>query len=241
MKRTAPPVAPSGDAEERSYKSDRFQIGFLTTVTLYHDPLCPWCYVGWKQGKRLTEEFGIVFDWRGAELLPPGMEYTPAPPKPAEPADAPPKPKGRFDLFAEAEGVTMPSPRPKFTRTHKALLGAEFAWMEGGPEKFAAFNDAVYAGYWEKGEDIGDLDVLAGYAERAGLDPAAFRAAVEGERYADHVVPFDDDAYATGIRHVPTFIFNGEERLAEAPYADLANAVQRFLIRRERFLPKTES
>jgi len=235
--RIPPPVTLTGDPDERNHKSPKFTLGSLTTITLYHDPLCPWCYVGWKQAKRLREEFGVEFEWRGAELVPPSMEYTPAPPKPADP-DAPPKPKGRFDLFAEAEGVMMPDPRPKFTRTHKALLGAEFAWIEGGPEKFETFNDAVYQGYWEQGADIDDLDVLAGYAAGAGLDVAQFRKAVGEERYADSVLPFDDDAYAAGVRHVPTFIFNAEERLAEAPYTDLARATERFLIRRERFFKK---
>lgn len=239
--RMPPPVALTGEPDERNYQSPNFTLGSLTTITLYHDYLCPWCFVGWIQAKRLAEEFGIEFEWRGAELVPPSMPHNPSPPKPVDPnaPPEPPKPPSRFDLFATAEGVTMPSPRPKFTRTHRALLGAEYAWIMGGREKFDRYNDAVYAGFWERGEDIADLEVLAGYAERAGLDPSAFRASVEEERYAENVLPFDDDSYAAGVRHVPTFIFNGEEQLAEAPYTDLAHAVERFLVRRAKFLPQS--
>lgn len=236
MVRFPPPVAPSGDPEERNYKSDKFQLGTLTTAVLIHDYICPWCYVGWFQAQRLRKEFGIAFDWRGAELIPPSMEYTPRPPQPVDP-DAPPKPPSRFDRFAEAEGLVPPSPRPAFVRSHRALLGQEFAWRLG-PEAVVAYNEAVYLAFWERREDISDLAVLTRLAEGVGLDGAAFAAAVEGEQDVDNIIPFDDDAYANGIRHVPTFVFGAEELLAEAPYHSLAAAAENFIARLERWKPK---
>jgi predicted DsbA family dithiol-disulfide isomerase len=231
-----PPVALTGDPDERNYKSPNFIIGSLTTITLAHDYLCPWCWIGFLHAQRLTAEFGVTFDWRGFELVPPSMAHTPAPPKPADP-DAPPKPPSRFDLFVEAEGYVMPSPRPKFTRTHHALLGAEYAHALGS-QAFDRYNEAVYRAFWERCEDISDLTVLQRLASDAGLDGSALVAAIEDGRYENQVVPFDDDAYRIGIRHVPTFFFNAEEKLAEAPYADLARATERFLVRSEKFRGK---
>jgi predicted DsbA family dithiol-disulfide isomerase len=68
-------------------------------------------------------------------------------------------------------------------------------------------------------------------ARSAGLDSDAFVAAIEAEQHADRIVPFDDPAYAIGIRHIPTFIFGAEEQMAEANYTDLAHATERFLFR----------
>jgi Predicted dithiol-disulfide isomerase involved in polyketide biosynthesis len=227
-----PLVQPNG---VRNFRHSDYSLGSLTTVTVFHDFICPWCWVGFFQARRLTEEFGLTFEWRGAELLPPGMKLPPGPPpKPAAP-DAPP-PKSRFDIFLEKEGVPLTSPGPKFVRSHSALLAAEYVWMEHGPEVFDRFNEAVYRGHWEKHENIGDVKVLMAMAESAGADPVALRLSVLREQYADHIVPFDDEAYARGIRHVPTFIFGAEERLAEAEYPALANAADRFLFRREKFL-----
>jgi predicted DsbA family dithiol-disulfide isomerase len=224
-----PPVSLTGGPDERDPASPRFALGSLTTITLAHDYLCPWCWVGFHHARRLADEFGVAFDWRGFELIPPGMDFDPGPPP--DP-DAPPSPPSRFDRFAEEEGVEMPSPRPPFVRSHRALLGAEFARESG---RFDDYNEAVYRAYWERREDIADLGVLRRLAEASGLDGDAFAASVEVERYAENVVPFDDSAYALGVRHVPTFIFGAEEKLAEAHYADLARAAERFLVRAQRW------
>jgi predicted DsbA family dithiol-disulfide isomerase len=235
--RRPPPLELTDDANERNYEDDRFTLGSLTNVTLYHDYLCPWCWVGFLQAQKLKSEYALTFDWRGAELMPESIPFTPSPPRPASP-DAPPSPaKARFDLFAESEGVVMPTPRPGFVRTHNALLGAEWA-REEGPEAFDGYNEAVYRAYWERCEDISDIGVLETLTDMAGLEGKALAESVRANRYAGNIVPFDDDAYAVGIRHVPTFIFGAEEFLAEANYADLAHAAGRFQFRLERHRAK---
>ncbi len=232
--RMPPPVALTGDPDERNRFSDKFTLGSLTTITLCHDYICPWCWVGFLHARRLNEEYGVTFDWCGFELIPPGMDYTPAPPRPADP-NAPPRPPGRFDQFLLDENLEMPSPRPAFVRSHAALLGAEFAQAEG---RFDAYNEAVYRAYWERREDISDLTVLEKLAEEAGLPGAALVEAIRSEQQAENIVPFDDEAYALGIRHVPTFLFGAEEKLAEANYSDLAHATERFLFRAKRLKGK---
>lgn len=238
--RFPPPVVPSGAPDARSYKSDRFELGSLTDIVLVHDYLCPWSWIGLHHAKRLQQEYGVTFDWRGGELIPPSMEIHPPAPKPAPDPNAPPPapaPKSRFDLFVETEGYVMPNPRPPFLRTHHALLAAEWAWMEAH-EGFEALNEAIYRAYWEERQDIADIDVLADIAASVGLNGTALEESVRSLRYEDHILPFDDDAYAAGIRNIPTFIFNGTEKLAEANYTDLAHATERFLVRAERIREK---
>jgi predicted DsbA family dithiol-disulfide isomerase len=227
-----PPIALTGDPDERNYKSPKFTLGSLSTITIYSDYICPWCWVGWYHARRLSQEYGVTFDWRGAELVPPFMEYKSAPPKPVDPS-APSPPPSRFDQFLQEEGIPLRSPRPAFVRSHAALLGAEFAWNEG-PMAFDAYNEAVFRAFWERHEDISDPDVLATLSEQAGLSGTALVDSVRDERFADNVVPFDEEAYAVGVRHVPMFLFGGEELLSEANYSDLAHATERFLYRLDR-------
>lgn len=196
-------------------------------VTICHDYLCPWCWVGFIQARRLREEFPQIAQvWRGFELLPeelgPLPDYTPQPPNP----DAPPS---RFDLFSQAEGAPVPEGRTiGVVRTHNALEGAAYA-QDKEPERFDAYNEAVYRAFWERSEDISDLDVLGRLAARAGLDQTAFLQAVSSKAYYHEIVRFDDDAYAADVTHVPTFLFRGE-RCAEAPYTTIRDLAQRYLI-----------
>jgi len=196
-------------------------------VSIAHDYLCPWCWVGFIQAKRLREEFPRIKQvWRGFELLP--EELGPLPdykPQPKDP-DAPPS---RFDLFSQAEGAPVLEGRMiGVVRTHNALEGAAYA-QEKEPERFDAYNEAVYRAFWERSEDISDLGVLGRLAEGAGLDRAAFLQAVSSKAYYNEIVRFDDDAYAADVTHVPTFLFRGE-RCAEAPYTTIRDLAQRYLI-----------
>jgi hypothetical protein len=72
-------------------------------------------------------------------------------------------------------------------------------------------------------------------AEAAGLDGVE---AVWAERYAENIVPFDDEVYsstgsASGTCRRSYSI--AEEKIAEAPYSDLAHATERFLVRAAKF------
>ena len=197
------------------------------SVTIAHDYLCPWCWVGFFQAQRLREEFPQINQvWRGFELLPeelgPLPDYTPQPKDPA----APPS---RFELFSQAESAPVPEGRTiGVVRTHNALEGAAYA-QDKAPERFDAYNEAVYRAFWERSEDISALNVLGRLAEGAGLDRAAFLQAVSSKAYYDQIVRFDDDAYAADVTHVPTFLSRGE-RCAEAPYTTIRDLAQRYLI-----------
>ena len=197
------------------------------SVTIAHDYLCPWCWVGFFQAKRLREEFPQIRQvWRGFELLPeelgPLPDYKPQPPDP----DAPPS---RFDAFSRAEGAAVPEGRTiGIIRTHYALEGAAYA-QDREPDRFDAYNEAVYRAFWEQSEDVSDLDVLGRLAEGAGLDKIEFLSAVSSKAYYDEITRFDDDAYAADVTHVPTFLFRGE-RCAEAPYSTIRELAERYLV-----------
>jgi predicted DsbA family dithiol-disulfide isomerase len=199
------------------------------TIALYHDYLCPWCWVGLFQAQKLSAEFGVTFEWVGAELFPPELN----PERASNPGSytVTTEKKTRFDLFCDAEGIVMSDQRPGFVRTHNALLGAEWAKTQG-LEVFDTYNEAVYRAFWEKFENIEDVNVLKEIATNAGLNAAEMETSIASGEFEAHILKFDDDAYNAGIRHVPTFVFGAEEQLAEAHYADLARATERFLLRK---------
>ena len=204
-----------------------------TNIALYHDYLCPWCWVGFFQAKKLAQETGVTFHWIGASLYPPELD-APASnpgPRPIEAVDLS-VPKSRFELFCESENLFLPSPRPGFVRTHNALLAAE--WAKESGEGFDALNEEIYRAHWERCENIEDISVLASLAKKLGLDGDSLAESVRQKRHDERIVRFDDGAYNIGIRHVPTFVFGGEELLAEAHYIELKLATERFLMNQER-------
>ncbi len=195
------------------------------TVAIAHDFLCPWCWVGLLQARRLQREHGVAIEWRGYELFPEGMDYPAPTPEPPRPGDKPATPS-RLDLMCAAEGMAMPDvPRPRGIKMTVPHLACVYARSES-PEAEDALVEALYRAYWERGETIDRLDVVARVAAGIVRDVPAMRRCVERRCGIDAIVPFDDPAYATGVYNVPTF-FIGRERLAEQPYAVLEAALRR--------------
>ncbi len=177
--------------------------------------------------ERLREEFDIEFDaW--AYNLRPGI--------PAEglPRDEVYKgsryPSGYLDRLRETarqSGIEMIAP-PVVANTFKAHEATEFA-KEGG--RLPQFHRAVFAAYWERGENIGDEEVLCRLASECGLDGDALRTALADGRYRQRVEEQMAWARAAGLGGVPTFIFNERFALVGAQeyemFADVARRVQR--------------
>ena len=196
----------------------------MPRLTVAHDFICPWCWVAWEQAKKLAVDFPTLeLNWVGYELLPEGLEYTPAPPDPE--AAKKPRVPGRFDLLLLAEGLTVPKRTRSYSFSRRALEGVEFAKAAG---KADAYLGAVYHAYWEEDRDIADMAVLTEIAAQAGLDVAAFARALDERTYRDTVVEYDDPAHAAGVWNVPTWMFP-EEWVAEQPYVVVREMAERFV------------
>jgi 2-hydroxychromene-2-carboxylate isomerase len=107
----------------------------------------------------------------------------------------------------------MPSVFP--TNTIRALRGAVAALAEG---TFLAYHHAVMEAYWANDQDIGDADVLAAVATRAGLDGPRLVARAEEAPIKEQLKANTDDAIARGVFGAPTFfvgdqMFWGNDRL----------------------------
>lgn len=200
-----------------------------TIVPVAHDFICPWCWVGYLQTKRLREEFDVAFDWLGYELFPEEMPW----PEPSAPKSRPPdRPRtlSRFEFLLEAEGLTLPeADRPELVRTHAAHEAVEFAKSAGVADQLV---ERLYIAYWKEGKAIGEPAVLRDLARGLLSDLDALERAIEERRFADRIVGFDEDAYARGVYNVPTF-WIGEKRYAEMPTSVLRRALAELLAPRE--------
>ena len=98
-------------------------------------------------------------------------------------------------------------PRPY---TRMAFQGLYFAREQGLEE---AYCHRVFRAYFEEERDIGDLEELAALAAEAGLDPDAFRQALESGRWeAQEREAVRRAKQDLKVRVVPT-AFLGEHRL----------------------------
>ena len=191
-------------------------------VPVAHDFVCPWCWIGLSQARRLRADHAVEFDWLPYELLPEGLATAP---KKKQQAVDPRRPHvpGRLALAYAAERLEVPTAQPPGrTSTHSAHEAVEFARTKG---VHAELVERLYEAYWLEGRRIDQADVLQELARGIVSDLRGMASAVRTKRFADRIVPFDEQAYDSGVFYVPTF-FIGGELYAEQTYAALESAVR---------------
>lgn len=104
--------------------------------------------------------------------------------------------------LAERLGVTMrlPPVQPRSRRAHEA---AHWARSRG---QFERMNAAVFRAFFERGEDIGDAEVLVSLAAGLGLDGEALRRALESREFEPGVLADEREAEELGVGGVPAFV-----------------------------------
>ena len=180
-------------------------------IDVWSDYVCPFCYLAEPTLARIEQEFAgaVEVTWRAFELRP----------APVPTLD----PKGEYlrDIWARAvypmareRGMTLRLP-PVQPRSRLAHEVAAFAREHGG---FAAMNDALFRAFFEHGEDIGSVDVLAEHAAVVGLDAAQFRRALGEGLHREQVLADEQLAQTLGISGVPAMAV----RSASAPIEQAA-------------------
>lgn len=186
----------------------------MKTVTLdvYSDYTCPWCYVGWARLERaldaLDDDVKVDVTWRPFEIHPE------VPPE-GMPVSELGYPEEQWEQMQEAlatnaaeEGLEVGS-RPKVSNTHRALAASAYVQARE-PERFPAFHQALFVGYFAEGRDLGDPAVVRELAERAEVDAEAMEEALEEGRYESVLEATTRRARALRITGTPTFVFDEE-------------------------------
>lgn len=98
--------------------------------------------------------------------------------------------------------IKLPPVQPRSRRAHEA---AHWARRHG---KFREYNDALFRAFFQRGEDIGNTDVLTRLASDIGLEGDDLRRALDNDLYLENVLADEREAKKLGLRGVPAFIAN---------------------------------
>jgi predicted DsbA family dithiol-disulfide isomerase len=179
-------------------------------LEVFSDYTCPWCYVGWARLEKalaaLPRGTHVAVDWRPFEIhaeVP--IEGMPVEDLPYAP-DVWARMQEALRASAAQEGLEVGN-RPKVSNTHRALITGAYA-QEREPDRFPAFHERLFKGYFAEGMDLGDPDVVDSLAEEAGLDVNAMREALEDGGYEAALSSASSDARMMGITGTPTFVFD---------------------------------
>jgi predicted DsbA family dithiol-disulfide isomerase len=183
-------------------------------IEVFHDTVCPWCRIGKRHLQLVLET------WPGQPVTVQYRSFFLNPDIPADGYDFAPymlaKGGGRMsleDFFAgprrmgEAVGLTF-----NFENIQKApnsLLSHRLIALTP-PASQPAILEAVYAAYFEHGQDIGRLEVLVGLAAEIGLDHDRIGAQLSTDEGLAQVMQDITFARQVGISGVPFFIFNNK-------------------------------
>jgi predicted DsbA family dithiol-disulfide isomerase len=104
--------------------------------------------------------------------------------------------------MAERLGVIMKLPplQPRSRRAHEAAHSVRAAG------RFDDYHAEVFRAFFERGEDIGDVDVLVSLAEKLGLAGESMGEALRQRTLESSVLRDERDAQIMGINGVPAFV-----------------------------------
>lgn len=182
-------------------------------VSIFFDYNCPFCYVANVRLQRLGTRYPIAFHWRFIETQPNvSSRGEPVPPPGQDEAQWARSQQTLADISRE-ERIPLPSQRYT-TNTRRALLLAQAVLAER-PERFMEFHNALFHAYFQRGENIGDVEILGGIARANKVDDlieSAWGTPTYFEKLLEHV----EAAQALSVSRVPTLV------LAERPFSGAA-------------------
>ncbi len=189
-------------------------------VVVFADFVCPYSFLAVDQMDRLARDYGVKPLWR------PHWLHPDTPPEGAardRNADNAARDERRHAWFKEMAPEQYPRMRfpEKRHYSFRAFEALEFAYDQGLD---FPYKTAVYELMWTEGRDIGEIETLTDAAERAGMDPAAMKHALDEHLYAERAFNAVNQARELGITNTPT-IFLGKTRINGWTYDEVIESV----------------
>jgi predicted DsbA family dithiol-disulfide isomerase len=191
-----------------------------TTIEIYADFICPWCYIGLGRLNRLAKERSIRLHWNPYLLRPDIPEggiplNSILPPERLERAEA--------AIREAAQAADLPLNRPALVpntrQAHEIGLLAEAKGLND------AYHQAILRAYFVQAKNIGDAEVLVEIGAEVGMDRDEILEILHTGRYRTEIDRATESAFARGIRSVPNFIFASGKRFSGAlPYEAFLSA-----------------
>ena len=198
-------------------------------LELYADYVCPFCYLGTRSLEQYREDRDDLevdwqpFDLRSGKRNPDGsIDHD---------AD-----DGKDDQYYEqarqnvrrlqAEyGVEMAQ---EIATEVDSLPAQQASWYvkQEYPDRWEAFDEAIYEALWKDGCDIGDVEVLADLAADVELPVDEIRSAVDDDGLRTELEDRFRAAQRRGITGVPTFVYGDHVARGAVPPAQLERLVE---------------
>jgi predicted DsbA family dithiol-disulfide isomerase len=99
--------------------------------------------------------------------------------------------------------MKLPPVQPRSRLAHEAA-----AWARRHA-RFEQMNEAIFRALFERGEDIGNPDLLARLASSEGMDAVSLRASLDRREFLDEVLMDEKRAEAFALSGVPAFVAGG--------------------------------
>jgi predicted DsbA family dithiol-disulfide isomerase len=118
----------------------------------------------------------------------------------------------RASVYPLAENLGVPMKLPPIQpRTRLAHAAAHWARSLG---RFDDYHREIFRAFFERGEDIGDVTVLAALAHELGLDSNSLTEALKTGEIEKSVLEDERAAARLGVTGVPAFIANRRATLS---------------------------
>lgn len=186
----------------------------MITLDIISDPICPWCYIGKAHFEKAVEAKGVQpFDifWRPFQLNPD-------------------MPEGGMNRRAYLEGKFGAERAEQFYKqiedTAKAAeLDVRFDLIETTPNTFDAHRlirwarstgmqsavvNQLFVRYFERGENIGDRDLLIEVGHSVGMERDVVAELFASDADRELLQTEEATAREIGVNGVPTFIVAGK-------------------------------
>jgi predicted DsbA family dithiol-disulfide isomerase len=190
-------------------------------IEVFADFSCPWCFIGRRRlarARELRPQLAMRTVWQPFQLNPE---------LPPEGVDRRQRPLGKpddFDRLTAMERVLEEAGAKdgihfkfdRITRMPNTMASHRLVRFAARSLKDDAMAERLFSGFFERGEDIGDVRVLANCAAEIGLDPISVHAFLISGDETDTVTSIDALGHQSGIAGVPYFIFDRRYALAGA-------------------------
>jgi predicted DsbA family dithiol-disulfide isomerase len=187
-------------------------------IDVYVEVICPWCLIGKRnlasalaQLKQTDPQLNVQLQWHTMQLIPQvpaeGWSYVDFYQRRLGGPEAMKQRQAQVRASAAQAGVEIAFDRiqvfPNTTLSHRLI-----AFAQQQPCGAEAMLERLLQAYFQRGENIGDVDTLLAIAQELGLDREAAAASLR-----DATASAGD---AHGISGVPFFVFNDQFALSGA-------------------------
>ena len=187
-------------------------------LEVFTDFVCPWCYLSTPRVEKLRQNHDVDVQWTYFPLHPEtpldglllkdlfaGRNFD------LEAAHT------RLKLLMDREGLVF----NQRSHTYNSRLAQELA--KGFDSD--CLREALYKAYFEKGKNIGDVDVLVDVAESCGVPGDTARRALTDRTFKEAVDADWAKARRYGITGVPSFVAGKQMVVGAQPYEVLEKLI----------------